>query len=586
MSSLSTPKPPLMIAGRKLRRRLITTDANVTSGVTAAPSTWDEPRHRSPALFDDTTHILVPNTQEIALSQPIVATPSESSVTPRSVISESQQVTDSSFTFYDSQRSSALPLPEDTPLNNVTTVPETQATPASASSSPSSASSSGTPALFPQGSEHSMSNASLLVTSSMLPHESPSANHARTVSDLILANQRIASLLKQIEELKANNIATAALRSLPQPAVQVPRMTVAPTAVPVAKPEREMLLFRASGRFTVLSNFFECRLSISGVLFRSAEHAYQHKKAIFHGRNDLASRVLRSRTPHMAKQIVKPIIQCSAWHDCKTDIMSQILEEKAKQCHVFRKALENTGDRRLVHNTETDSFWGCGEDFHGLNTLGCLLEDLRLRLSTVLPKPIQNRSAPTVSHQSVLPTPVAPQHLPRPSPATSRTSVNRPKVLVLGNSNARGVAQGLIDRGLDACGYTLPGGTISHVTSRLQHVKCTTDFLLLMAGDIEAADGLSADSICARYEHMLKEARHRFPWTRIILSGLPQAGSNYRQDAICRVNSYLEKIAHEERLIEYVSNAQAKLRDNIHLCRSSKERLCLGVSNIVKKVFM
>ena len=200
MSSLSTPKPPLMIAGRKLRRRLITTEANVTSGVTAAPSTWDEPRHRSPALFDDTTHILVPNTQEIALSQPIVATPSESSVTPRSVIYESQQVTDS-FTFYDSQRSNILRLPEDTryesplltnsqmdsitiietqqslsllseaqaPLNNVTTVPETQATPASASSSPSSASSSGTPALFPQGSEHSMSNASHLVTSSMRP---------------------------------------------------------------------------------------------------------------------------------------------------------------------------------------------------------------------------------------------------------------------------------------------------------------------------------------------------------------------------------------------------------------------------------
>ena len=112
-----------------------------------------------------------------------------------------------------------------------------------------------------------------------------------------------------------------------------------------------------------------------------------------------------------------------------------------------------------------------------------------------------------------------------------------------------------------------------------------SDYLLLMAGDIEASDGLPAESICARYEHMLKEARQLFPWTRVMLSGLPQTGSNHRQDTTRKVNSYLEAVARDERLVEYVSNARAKLRDHIHLSRTARERLCFNVSCAVKKVF-
>ena len=340
-----------------------------------------------------------------------------------------------------------------------------------------------------------------------------------------------------------------------------------------------MLLFRASGRFTVLSNFFESKLKIEGLLFKSAEHAYQHKKAVFHNRSDVARCVLRSRTPHQAKQMARDIVQCDAWHDCKTKLMTEILTEKAKQCHVFRKALENTGNKQLIHNTETDSFWGCGEDFLGLNTLGGILEDLRQRLHLLCPSPPQRGSEPTTPIQQSANT-ACPQPLP------SETPVSRPKIVVLGNSNARDVAQGLTDRGVDACGYTLPGATISHVTSRLRHVRAPTDYLLLMAGDIEAADGLPVESICARYEHMLKEALHCFPMTRIILSGLPQTGSNRRQDTIRKINNYLEAVACDERLVEYVSNERAKLRDNIHLSRGAKEKLCFGVSCVVKKHFM
>ena len=165
MMSLGGPKTPLNIAGRhlQLRRRLIITDANLRSGITAAPSTWEEPRHNSPSLFEDTTRVLVPATQEISPSQPLfddtictnvpetqeisssqplfddtirtnvpetqefsssqsmISTPSESSLTPRSVISESQHLTDS-LTFYDSPivDNSLLPLRDYTSESSLT----------------------------------------------------------------------------------------------------------------------------------------------------------------------------------------------------------------------------------------------------------------------------------------------------------------------------------------------------------------------------------------------------------------------------------------------------------------------------------
>lgn len=394
-----------------------------------------------------------------------------------------------------------------------------------------------------------------LVTSELFPPPTPNDNvkmDARNVADLVLANKKIDELKSQISSLKVT-LAT----------------------------NREMLLFRASGRFEIFSNFHLCPLSLNGLRFKSAEHAYQHKKAIFHGRRDIAARVLQSRSPHSAKQALK-FIQTSGWHACKAEVMTEILTAKAKQNPVFQRALLNTGNKQLIHNTETDSFWGCGEDFKGLNTLGKILEDLRQSFRYQLPQPLSARPI----CKTAVSNPQQKKH--QSPPARPKPTTVRPKVLVLGNSNTRGIAQGLIDRGLDASGFTLPGGTVSHITSRVRFTKSSTDpeCVVLMAGDIEAANGLQSETICARYEHLLKETRRSFPWSRIILCGLPQTGSNQRHDTLRKVNCYLGAVATDERLVEYVNNSNARLRDNIHLSDISKNRLCFNLANLVKKVFL
>lgn len=418
-----------------------------------------------------------------------------------------------------------------------------------------------------------------LVTSEMLPPpEDAEAMHARTVSALILANRKIEELTKEITDLKAQHTIDLAVQ-----AIQPKTPTVVPKPVLHSNTNAhctELLLFRASGRLQILSNFYEHNLVINHTRFKSAEHAYQHKKAVFHNRRDIATRIHHSTTPYAAKKISKSITQCRQWHECKADIMLEILKEKAKQCPAFRKALLNTGSKHLVHNTETDSFWGCGEDFQGQNTLGCLLENLRQDLLLKPMSPVVAGDVPAKPPQACPPRYVG--NVPRPSTHT------QPKLIVVGNSNARGIARGLIDRGIDASGFCLPGATISHITSRIRHTKPShdPDLVLLMAGDIEAANHHPAENICARYEHLLKETKRTFPWSRVVVSGLPTAGDNLRQATIRKVNNYLQGVASDDRLVEYVSNTHAKLRDDIHLSRTSKERLCMNVAQVSKKVFV
>lgn len=98
-----------------------------------------------------------------------------------------------------------------------------------------------------------------------------------------------------------------------------------------------------------------------------------------------------------------------------------------------------------------------------------------------------------------------------------------------------------------------------------------------MADDIEAKDGVPAADIVARY-----------PLTRVVISGLPQAGNRgnqHRRNIIQELNHRLQIIAAEERLVDYISNDGARLKDSIHLTRSAKSKFSANISTFVKKLF-
>jgi ribA/ribD-fused uncharacterized protein len=156
------------------------------------------------------------------------------------------------------------------------------------------------------------------------------------------------------------------------------------------------------GKWNPLSNFFRFTFVFRGVIFDSAEKAYQYFKAMRIKKIELCKRILAARSPSEAKRLGSEIGENDenggANLEQNLPLMSEILQEKAKQCKPFRSELRKLKDVRIMHSTYTkrDSFWTTGLDYRdegahqryldhsepssGLNAFGYLLEFIRDRL--------------------------------------------------------------------------------------------------------------------------------------------------------------------------------------------------------------
>ena len=365
----------------------------------------------------------------------------------------------------------------------------------------------------------------------------------------------------------------------------------------------EFALFRSNGNLAVLSNFHAFKFKHYGTTYNSAEHAYQHQMALFHSCPETARRILRARNAPRAKSIANTVTKVEQWHEVKTSVMKEILLAKAKQCPEFKETLIKTDQRTLIHNIDTDVFWGCGPDLLGKNMMGKLLEELRQKLKQEQiceeqqeqiceeqpPSPLQPPAQPTVDVSTSEPTielNTSQIHETAPVPPVPRTAQND-SVLVLGNSNARSMAN-LIDCD-NTHSYFYPGANMDYIASRIQHTQCETHYpthVILMAGDIEAANGLHPDVINAKFQRLVRRIRSAYGYSRLILVGLTPAGNQRRQTAIRRLNALMEHMASNERLIAYVGNNHSRLKDSIHLSQASKESLGRRIANIIKKPYL
>ena len=424
----------------------------------------------------------------------------------------------------------------------------------------------------------------LRVTDSMLPNPTPATQkHQRAMADLFQANLEILALKEELRNLKEKALADNLAHAMEVEQLQISRPKLAePEPVPnnldqdvgtVQKNNDNLLLFRAYGNNHMLSNFCETQIKFEGQWFRSVEHAYQWKCAMFHREPRLAWKIKSAKSASLAKKLSDGISRSENWQQQKETLMTSLLRLKADHSPRFVSSLLSSNEKQLIHNVESNNYWGCGPDFCGQNKLGTLLENLRTEL---------RNDPPDNSHANqdaaVAPAPRSPDLPPQK------------KVVIIGNSNARGISQELNDRDVVATGFTYPGATLNRLT---QSVKMTTpkdtqnplDAVVIMGGDIECKDGVPAANTVARYEHLIDEVRHTYPLTPLIIPGLPQAGNQHRRQTIREVNHRLEVMASDERLITFIANDNAKLRDSIHMTSSAKCRLSATISNVVKKFF-
>ena len=336
-------------------------------------------------------------------------------------------------------------------------------------------------------------------------------------------------------------------------------------------------------------------------MYFSTEQAYQHKKALYHSCHETARQIMSARTSAQTKMKARAIRQTESWHEVKSEVMWNLLEIKSKQCVEFREALIQTKGHRLIHNVDTDSYWGCGPDMLGMNMMGVLLEELREQI----PSNINGSNSPRNSKNNIReynvvesPTPTQVLKIKHPSPkcppksnAGAKANLNVPKqtvdeppILIIGNSNARQMCKILGCHLHNTQSYCYPGGSIDYITSRIRFLSSSREpsHVILMVGDIEAANGLHPETIANKLECLVQETRRIFPWSRIIIVGLAQAGHPQRRHIINCVNKMMKCLAANFRNLNYASNHQSRLRDNIHLTRSSKTALCKSIAHIIK----
>lgn len=131
------------------------------------------------------------------------------------------------------------------------------------------------------------------------------------------------------------------------------------------------------GEYRFLSNFYPCNITVEGMRFSTAEHAFQAMKTM-----DLDERlkICYADTPGQAKRLGRKVTLRPDWEQAKLDVMRVVLRMKFRNDGLRAKLLA-TGDATLTEgNVWHDNFWGvctCPKCRGGQNHLGRLLMLLR-----------------------------------------------------------------------------------------------------------------------------------------------------------------------------------------------------------------
>lgn len=112
-----------------------------------------------------------------------------------------------------------------------------------------------------------------------------------------------------------------------------------------------------------LSNLFLAPIKYNGITFQSAEHAFQHSKAVYCKDPVRAKAILNDPCPFEAMATGKRVEVNNDWHAKQLEIMSCILKLKLDQVPAFAAYLKSTEKLHLVENTRS-LYWGAGTSYN------------------------------------------------------------------------------------------------------------------------------------------------------------------------------------------------------------------------------
>lgn len=140
--------------------------------------------------------------------------------------------------------------------------------------------------------------------------------------------------------------------------------------------------FTGGQRF--LGNFYPASIPYEGLVFLTAEHAYQAAKTF-----DLSLRreIAKLKDPAEAKRFGNSMPIRPDWEGVKIDVMKEIVFIKFSTHPSLKRKLLETGDAYLEEgNSWNDKFWGTVNG-QGQNKLGFILMAVREKLRGEIPDP-------------------------------------------------------------------------------------------------------------------------------------------------------------------------------------------------------
>lgn len=128
--------------------------------------------------------------------------------------------------------------------------------------------------------------------------------------------------------------------------------------------------------YRFLSNFWPVTVTYKGIIYPSAENAYQAQKCFF----EQDKIKFKTISAGEAKRLGKHVMQRPKWEKEKLEAMNNIVASKFTQHPDLCLLLHATGDVELIEgNTWNDTFWGRCNGI-GQNNLGKILMKVREKL--------------------------------------------------------------------------------------------------------------------------------------------------------------------------------------------------------------
>ncbi|MGM9802730.1 MAG: NADAR family protein [Muribaculaceae bacterium] len=139
-----------------------------------------------------------------------------------------------------------------------------------------------------------------------------------------------------------------------------------------------------------LSQWYDCRFEVDGVIFHTTEQYMMAEKARLFGDEATFSEIMSASTPSEYKQLGRKVsgFVAELWDAKKYDIVVKGNKAKFSQNHAMKEFLLSTGDAILAEASPFDKIWGIGLDkehaetggmelWQGENLLGCALMEVR-----------------------------------------------------------------------------------------------------------------------------------------------------------------------------------------------------------------